>query len=78
METSDNVRETYLEYAGRMDATLLFNAFNLCSESELKFKNTGNPRLLIELLLLKLSSLKRVIHLQTSDLLASGGQKKNN
>lgn len=63
LETSDNVRKRYLGQVAAVPANLLFNAFNLASETELKLKNSSNPRLIVELGLMKLAYLTQAIDL---------------
>jgi len=63
LQTSDNVRKKYLNAASSLNETFLLNAFQLCSDTELKYKSSANPHLLIELLLIKLVYLEDAIHL---------------
>lgn len=63
LETSDNIKKKYLEQSQHAGGTLLLNAFNLVSESESKLKAATNPRLMVELTLLKLAYLGSAITL---------------
>lgn len=74
METADVVKEKYLQYASRLDETILMNALQVCIETEQKFKQVSNPRLLVELSLMKLVYLKSAIEVLVS---AESSEKKN-
>lgn len=63
LEISDNVKKQYLKQVNDIDATLLFNAFNLASMAEQSMRNVANPRLHIELALMKLAYLRQSIGL---------------
>ena len=62
LETSDQVREQYQRQSQQADPSFLLNAFHLCSESDQQAKNSTNPRLLLELLLIKLAHLGQAIN----------------
>jgi DNA polymerase-3 subunit gamma/tau len=61
LQTSDNVRNKYLKSAASLNESFLLNAFQLCSDAEVKYRDTANPSLLIELLLIKLVYLEDAI-----------------
>ncbi len=61
LETSENVKKRYQEQSATVDSGFLLNAFHLCSESEQKSKQATHPRLLVELLLVKLAHLRQAI-----------------
>lgn len=63
LQTSDNIRQTYLEASKSLNESFLLNAFQLCSDTELKYRNSASPNLLVELLLIKLVYLEDAIHL---------------
>lgn len=67
LETSDNVKKRYMEQIKSVEPTLLLNAFNLSSQSEQGLKNATNPRLAIELCLIKLAHLKSAITLAVTE-----------
>ncbi|MCL4103819.1 UNVERIFIED_CONTAM: hypothetical protein GTU68_029136 [Idotea baltica] len=67
LETSDNVKKRYMEQIKAVEPTLLLNAFNLSSQSEQGLKNATNPRLAIELCLIKLAHLKSAITLAVTE-----------
>jgi DNA polymerase-3 subunit gamma/tau len=61
LETSDNVRKRYLGQVNAVSPSFLLNAFNLAAETEQKLRSAGNPRLAIELGLMKLVYLGQAI-----------------
>ncbi|MDX2284361.1 MAG: DNA polymerase III subunit gamma/tau [Bacteroidia bacterium] len=71
LETSENVKAQYQEQSARTDASLLLNAFHLCSEADQKIRFSGHPRLLVELTLVKLAHLRQAVRI------AAGDEKKN-
>jgi DNA polymerase-3 subunit gamma/tau len=70
LESSDNIKKQYTEQVKAISATLLLNAFNLASTAEGAMRNAVNPRLHVELALMKLA------HLQTAINLAQENEKK--
>jgi DNA polymerase-3 subunit gamma/tau len=70
LETSDNVKKQYTEQVKAISPSLLLNAFNLVSAAEVAMRNAANPRLHVELALMKLA------HLQTAISLAQEAEKK--
>lgn len=63
LETSDNVKERYLKQCQEVSPSLLLNAFQLSSDTESSLKGVTNPRLQVELALMKLAYLKNAINL---------------
>lgn len=61
LQTSDNVKNKYLKAAASVNESFLLNAFQMCSDAEMKYRETANPNLLIELLLIKLVYLEDAI-----------------
>jgi len=61
LETSENVKASYQQQSQQMDPSFLLNAFHLCSEAEQKTKQASNPRLIVELNLVKLAHLATAI-----------------
>ncbi|MEM7509367.1 MAG: DNA polymerase III subunit gamma/tau [Bacteroidota bacterium] len=77
LETSEKVKAKYLQQSGELEETFLLHAFNLCSEAESKVKSVANPRLLVELTLLKLAHLGNAIKLIKSTETDNNLEKKN-
>ena len=71
LESSENVKAQYLEQCRKVSPTVLLNAFNLCSESEQRLRYAAQPRLVVELALLKLAYLESAVDVATAD-----GEKK--
>lgn len=57
LEVGTKIREKYLQSAVNCSTPFLFNAINIANECDLKYKQSQNKRLLIELALLKISKL---------------------
>jgi DNA polymerase-3 subunit gamma/tau len=74
LEATESIQRRYLEQARTVSPTLVLNAFQLVSEAEQKFRQTANPRLLVELLLIKLAHLSSAIDLAQAA--ASNGTEK--
>jgi DNA polymerase-3 subunit gamma/tau len=66
LQTSDNVKKQYLTVGNSIDGSLLLNAFQLTCDTEQKYKNSQNPNLLVELLLLKLVFLSEALQLAST------------
>jgi DNA polymerase III subunit gamma/tau len=54
LEVGDNIREQYKAQAQRCASEFLLNALSICSKCDLEYKNSRNPRLLVELALFQL------------------------
>jgi DNA polymerase-3 subunit gamma/tau len=63
LETSENIKAQYQAQCQQLSASLLLNAFHLCSEAEQQSKLATHPRLVIELALIKLAHLENAIQL---------------
>jgi DNA polymerase-3 subunit gamma/tau len=63
LETSDNVKKQYTAQVLTITPTVLLNAFNLASTAEQSMRNAVNPRLHVELALMKLAHLQHAIAL---------------
>ncbi|RMG60643.1 MAG: DNA polymerase III subunit gamma/tau [Bacteroidetes bacterium] len=61
LETSEQVRERYATQSQQLSASFLLNAFHLCSEAEQKSRHASHPRLVVELVLIKLAHLETAI-----------------
>ncbi len=57
MEVGDHLVPRYVDQSKRCDIRFLLNAMNLTSETDLQYKSSRKPRLLVELALLKLCKL---------------------
>ena len=61
LDVSQAFKLKYLEQTKMLDLGLIINALNLCNETDEKYKFSRNPRLLIELMLIKLAHLAQFI-----------------
>ena len=57
LDTSDAVKEQFLEQAGEVDSDFLLKALDLANTCELNYKSSSNHRLLVELCLMQLASI---------------------
>jgi DNA polymerase-3 subunit gamma/tau len=57
LEVGQNVREQYLEQSTRSPQSFILNAMNILSEADVNYKASKNPRLLVEIALIKICSL---------------------
>ncbi len=67
LETSEAVKKRYLDQATKMQGSFLLNAFNLCSEAEGQLRFASNPRLVVELALVKLAYLTQAISITADE-----------
>ncbi len=77
LETSENVKANYQQQSQELDPSFLLNAFNLCSEAEQKIKSASNPRLIVELTLIKLAHLSQAIRVAANGSPTPQPEKKN-
>jgi DNA polymerase-3 subunit gamma/tau len=59
IETGETIREKYQEQAKRCTAMFIFQSLKLLSEGEVQYRQSKNPRLVVELTLMKLSLLQK-------------------
>ena len=68
MEVPEEIKARYLEQGKSVSASWLINAMNVVSQADNQYKLSKNPRLLVELMLIKLAYLNQAV-----ELVASGG-----
>ncbi len=61
LDVSDSFRAKYIEQSQQFSFAFVLNGLSLVSEAEEKYKSSRNPRLLVELLLMKLGHLQSFI-----------------
>jgi len=61
LDVSEAFKLKYLEQGKKLDLGLIINALNLANETDEKYKFSRNPRLLVELMLIKLAHLAQFI-----------------
>ncbi len=57
LEVSDNIKQHYLKQSKQMDFTFLLKAIDLTTKTDIDYKLSKSPHLLVELALMKLASL---------------------
>jgi len=66
LEKGERLQAMYLEQSKKCELNFLLSALNLCNECDMQYKTTSNQRLLVELALMRISSIG-----------FDGNQKKN-
>ena len=57
LEKGDKLKTRYLEQAKKCELNFIFNALNLCNDCDIQYKGANNQRLLVELTLMRISSI---------------------
>lgn len=68
LEVSERVKQQYLEQANRISTSLLLSALNIANQCEIAYKNSRNPRLQVELALLKMCHIRAAIRLDPQNI----------
>ena len=76
IETSDNLRQRYLNQASYTPASFLLNALVLINDADLQYRTSKNKRLTVELALTKLSFIQSAIKLASDGTLVVEAKKK--
>lgn len=63
MEVSDRVRARYLEQSAGFSTALLLSALNIANQCEIAYKSSRNPRLQVELALIKMCHIRSALKL---------------
>lgn len=63
LEAGENIKQKYLAQSKSCDAEYLFEALKICNQADLDYKEAGNKRLLMELMLLRLAALKKKLQM---------------
>jgi DNA polymerase-3 subunit gamma/tau len=67
LEVGETIRDRYMEQSRKCDTKFLLNAINVLSEADVHYKASRNPRLMVEINLLKISSLTGKIEEKKND-----------
>lgn len=70
LEVSERVRGRYLEQSAGYATSLLLSALNIANQCELSYKNSRNPRLQVELALIKMCHIRTALKLDPVELRA--------
>src|SRR5690554_1285564 len=63
LEVSDQIRQRYLEQALAISTGLLLSALNIANQCEINYKTSKNPRLQVELALMKMCHIRSALSL---------------
>ena len=63
MEVSQSAKDRYLKQAATINLSYLLSALNLTNQCDLSYKSSRNPRLHVEVCLMKLAHLNSALHL---------------
>lgn len=75
LEVGETIRDRYLEQSRKCDTKFLLNAINLLSEADVNYKASRNPRLMVEITLLKICALTgRIEEKKNDDSSVSAGE----
>lgn len=75
LEQSDEVQARFLEQTQLTDTGFLLSALNIASQCEVQYKQSKNPRLLVELALMKMCFVYQMVH--PTQLVEVAEKKKN-
>lgn len=62
LDVADTVKDRYMEHSQKVDVAFLLNALDLLNQADSQYKMSRNPRLLIELTLMKLCHLNSFLN----------------
>jgi len=66
IEVSESVKQRYLKQSEQTSLSLLLTALNICNQCDLSYKSSKNPRLHVEIALMKMAHLPSAVQLATS------------
>lgn len=76
LEVSENVKQKYLVQSSSLASGLLLSALNIANQCEVSYKTSKNPRLQVELALLKMCHLSSAINLSLQGISTVSGEVK--
>lgn len=74
LEVSEQIRQRYLEQASAISSGMLLSALNIANQCEIHYKSSKNPRLQVELALMKMCHIRSALKL--SKLPIASAEKK--
>jgi len=77
MDFSDEIKNKYLAQSTEISASFLLSSMNICSQCEIHYKTAKNPRLHIELSILKISYLTSVYRPNNQPVVEDSAGKKS-
>jgi DNA polymerase III subunit gamma/tau len=78
IEVPENIKERYTRQAATIDMGFLLTALNLGDQFDINYKSSKNPRLHVELALLKMAHIQEAIRLSSLPVSEEGLKKKLN
>jgi DNA polymerase-3 subunit gamma/tau len=63
LQTAEEVKKMYVNQAASMSASWLISAMNILQQADIQYKNSKNPKLLVEISLMKIAHLQSAIEL---------------
>lgn len=76
LQVSENVQSKYEKQAKETSASFLLSSLNIANQCDLNYKNSRNPRLLVELTLMKMAHLKSAFTLSPGSTFEIESKKK--
>lgn len=67
LETSDTIKQTYVQQAGKCSVPFVFKALDLVNECDINYRQAKNKRLTVELMLIKLCQLTVPVQAQSAE-----------
>ncbi|MDZ4758727.1 MAG: DNA polymerase III subunit gamma/tau [Bacteroidota bacterium] len=64
LEVADSIANLYAQQSKIASTTFLINALNICNQADIQFKASRNQRLLVELMLIKLSHINTLVDIK--------------
>lgn len=63
LQTADEIKKRYAEQAKNLPLSWLISAMNILQQVDIQYKNSKNPKLLVEIALMKIAHLQKAIEL---------------
>ncbi|MHA8065600.1 DNA polymerase III subunit gamma/tau [Aquirufa sp. ROCK2-A2] len=77
MDIGEEIKTKFLEQSSQTSASFLLSAMNICSQCEIHYKSAKNPRLHLELSILKINYLPSVYQPNNQPVVEGGAGKKS-
>lgn len=76
LQTADEVKKLYANQAASMSVSWLISAMNILQQADIQYKNSKNPKLLVEISLMKIAHLQAAIELSKMPTASAEDTKK--
>jgi DNA polymerase-3 subunit gamma/tau len=77
LESSERIKNQFLTQSSQVNTSLLLSALNIANQTEIAYKNSKNPRLQVELALIKMCHIQSALRLDPSQLPVMEEKKKS-